>query len=259
MAKVFVGKCPQCDSNVYQEEGQEIARCYFCGSVVSAKPKAAAPVKIVTRETEAVRKQKTAAKNNKIAIALIVMLGGLFVGLAVMIGVIGVTYAQQNLEARNSNTGYTTGGSFLNEGEEPYTGADVEVPEGYKDKIETIMDEETPMADAPQYGELTENECRAVEEAKGYLEISSFSRKVIMEFLSEGDSPRYTALEASNALDYMEVNGYVDWYSEAMKTGSDFLDIYAYSRDELISLLMDESIGFTYKEAEFAADALGLK
>ena len=259
MAKVFVGKCPQCDSNVYQEEGQGIARCYFCGAVVSSMPKADAPVKIVTREAELLKQQKAAKNNNKIAVGLIVMLGVLFVGLAVMLGVIGATYVMRTLEAKNNEPTNTVGNNFLNEPDDAYVSSDVEVPEEYKDKVETIFDQETPMAAAPQYGDLTENECRAVEDARGYLEISSFSRNAIMDFLSGEESSKYTYLEASNALDYMEENGYVDWYSEAMETGSDFLELYAYSRDELISLLMDESIGFTYKEAEFAADALGLE
>ena len=65
--------------------------------------------------------------------------------------------------------------------------------------------------------------------------------------------------EVTGSCHYMEENGYVDWYSEAMEAGSDFLELYPYSKDELISLLMDESVGFTYKESEFAANALGLE
>lgn len=263
MAKVFVGKCPQCDSNVYQEEGQNVARCYFCGSVISAMPRADAPVKIVTREAEALRQQKKTKDSNTLAVALVVMLGLLFLGLAVMVGIIGITYSRQKLEARNDEPTDIIGSSFLNESDESYTNDDVdpaEVPDDQaKGKIETIIDEDVAMAGAPVSEDLTDNEKQAVDDVRACLDVSSFSRNAIIEMLSGGDNPRYTYQEISNALNYMEENGYVDWYTQAIITGGDYLDIYPYSKSELISLLTDDTVGFTYKEAEFAADSLGLE
>ena len=263
MAKVFVGKCPQCDSNVYQEEGEQIARCYFCGSVISAMPKADSQVKVVTSESEAMRKKKAAENSDKLMVAFVVMLGVLFLGLAVMVGFIGITYARQNLEARNEEPAGNIGSNFLNEPDEPYVDTDVEPvedPNGeLRGEIENIFDEDVPMSDVPQYASLTENECRAVEAAKACLDIASFSRNAVLEMLSGGDNPKYTYLEASNALDYMEENGYVDWYTQAIIVGGDYLDIYPYNKNELIALLTDETVGFTHKEAEFAADSLGVK
>ncbi|SDB07408.1 hypothetical protein [Butyrivibrio sp. INlla16] len=272
MSKIFVGKCPQCDANVYQEEGEKIAKCYYCGSIVSALPKADTPLKCVTIEAEVTKRRKSAETNSKIALGLVIMLGILFVGLGVMLSVLGISYAKERLVASNKKQEPATISNFYDKTDDSDLDYDepVELPDvATNQDIETIIEEEAPTAAAPseasdgsvpQYGDLTVNECRAVEDARFYLNLYSFSRSTLMELLSEGEDAKYTEAEVSHALDYMEENDFVDWYTQAMLAAEELLEIYPdYTKKQIVYLLTTGSQRYTQKEAEFAADALGIK
>ncbi|WP_026528214.1 Ltp family lipoprotein [Butyrivibrio sp. VCD2006] len=263
MSKVFVGKCPSCDADLFKEEGQDFARCNYCGSVIGTHHKAEAPAKRVTLEAKIEKKKP----DNKLSIALISGLGVLFTGLAVMLLVLGITTARGNLRSKdNTKPDAEMGSNFLGRPDEVYTDDEVDIPESASlDGAETILDDETPLAaelpsfEFTQYGDLTENECRAVDDALFCLSMTSFSRQMLFDSLAEGKDAQYTYDEANHALDYMEENGLVDWYAQAVKAGEDLLEIYSYNRKQLIHLLTTGAQAYTQKEAEFAADTLGLE
>ncbi len=99
---------------------------------------------------------------------------------------------------------------------------------------------------------------QAVREAKSYLEFSSFSRAGMIEQLSSEYGSQFTKEQAEYAVSYLESNGMVDWYEQAVKEGQSYLNVMSYSRSGLIEQLSSEyGSKFTVDQAEYAVNALG--
>ncbi len=105
---------------------------------------------------------------------------------------------------------------------------------------------------------MTMSQKNAVQAAKDYLAIMSFSRKGLIEQLSSQYGDGYSVSDATYAVDYLEKNGLVDWNEQAKQSAQEYLSIMSFSKKELIEQLSSEyGDGFTREQAEYAAQALG--
>lgn len=94
----------------------------------------------------------------------------------------------------------------------------------------------------------TSNEVHALERAKEYLEIISFSRKGLIEQL-EYDG--FTEQEATYGVDNCEAN----WNEQAKKTAKMYVEMMQLPKENLIQQLKYE--GFTNEQIEYAILAIG--
>ena len=264
MSRICVGKCPNCDAKVYKEDGQEAAKCYFCGTVLEDFDREDTPGRTVRVEAEISRENRASDKNIGLAVTMVAMLGILFTGLAVIVGIICVSYTRKKLEARSIETS-GIGNNFFGVDDQVITDEDLdpeameEIEKEVSEITDTIPDEDVPLGDTPRYGDLSERECKAVDSALFMLSATTLSRQVLFKCMTEGEGSEFSYDEANAAIDYMEENGLVDWYSQAVKAGEKVLETHSFNRKQLIHLLTTGEQGFTQKEAEFAADTLGLE
>lgn len=106
----------------------------------------------------------------------------------------------------------------------------------------TVEGQDDPAEDSkPSVDIATRGELNALESAKLYLSVSSFSYSGLIEQLEyEG----YTSEEATYAVD----NCGADWNEQAVKSAQSYLSIMSFSRQGLIDQLVYE--GFTQAQAE---------
>ncbi len=115
-----------------------------------------------------------------------------------------------------------------------------DVPDNTSSQAPTPTPEPTPAPTGPTAGESN-----ALQEAKNYLNVLSFSRQgLIDQLLYEG----YSQSEATYAVD----NVGADWNSQAVKTAQSYLDTLPFSRQGLIDQLIYE--GFTNEQAIYGVD-----
>lgn len=97
--------------------------------------------------------------------------------------------------------------------------------------------------------EFTRSEENAIESARDYLSLTSFSRTGLIEQLEyEG----FTTEEATLAVDLLDA----DWNEQAWQSAESYLDFTSFSRSGLIEQLEYE--GFTHEQAAYGVDKTGL-
>ena len=93
--------------------------------------------------------------------------------------------------------------------------------------------------------ELTSGQENALRSAEGYVSMSGFSRKGLIEQL---ESEGYSTNDAAFAADHVNVN----WKHEAAESAKDYVSMSGFSRSGLIEQLEFE--GYTHSQAEYGAD-----
>lgn len=102
--------------------------------------------------------------------------------------------------------------------------------------------------------ELVDWDEQAVLEAENYLDYSSFSRAGLIQQLSSEYGSEFTEEQAEKAVTYLEEEGLVDWFEQAVLEAENYLEYTSFSRSGLIEQLSSEyGSGFTYEQAEYAA------
>ncbi len=99
--------------------------------------------------------------------------------------------------------------------------------------------------------DLTNPQKNAVRSAKDWIEYSAYSRKNLIETLSQSDG--YTIRDATFAVDSLDIN----WAKQAKKAAKDWIEYSAYSRKNLIETL-SQSDGYTIDDATAAVDGLNI-
>ncbi|MCG3841175.1 Ltp family lipoprotein [Psychrobacter sp. Ps1] len=99
--------------------------------------------------------------------------------------------------------------------------------------------------------DLTNPQKNAVRSAKDWLEYSAYSRKNLIETLSQSDG--YTIRDATFAVDSLDIN----WAKQAKKAAKDWIEYSAYSRKNLIETL-SQSDGYTIDDGTVAVDGLNV-
>lgn len=99
----------------------------------------------------------------------------------------------------------------------------------------------------------------ALKEARSYLKYLSFSRAGLIDQLTSQYGGGYLIEEAEYAVVYLEVNGEVNWYEQAVKSAQSYLKYMAFSRNGLLDQLTSQyGEQFTQEEAEYAISYLEL-
>lgn len=99
---------------------------------------------------------------------------------------------------------------------------------------------------------------QAYRAAENYLSVSPFSKKGLIDQLSSEYGDKYTKDEAEYGVNLLESNGEVDWKEQAAKAAQNYLDITAFSKNELIEQLSSEyGDKYTKEEAQYGAEAAG--
>lgn len=102
---------------------------------------------------------------------------------------------------------------------------------------------------------MTMSQRNAVKQAQSYLKAFSFSREGLIDQLSSEYGSNYPYEDAVFAVDYLEKNGLVDWYEQAVKQAQSYLKVFSFSREELIDQLSSEyGSQFTPDQAEYAVN-----
>ena len=100
-------------------------------------------------------------------------------------------------------------------------------------------------------GDLTGPQKNAARSAKEWLDCSPYSRKGLIETLSESDG--YGVSDATFAVDSLDMN----WTKQAKKAAKEWLDCSPYSRKGLIETLT-ESDGYAVDDSTVAVDGLNI-
>ena len=99
----------------------------------------------------------------------------------------------------------------------------------------------------------------AYRSAKNYLKTMPFSKQGLIDQLSSDFGDKYTVEQAAAAVKMLEDNKEVNWKKQAVKAGKNYLKMTGFSRQGLIDQLTSPAGSkFTKKQAEYAADKLGL-
>ena len=102
---------------------------------------------------------------------------------------------------------------------------------------------------------VTVAQANAVESAKSYLAMSSFSRAGLIEQLSSTAGDGFSQADATYAVDHVTV----DWNQEAVAAAKSYLGLSGFSRAGLIEQLSSASGDrFTLAQAQYAAGQVGL-
>ncbi|MGM7719402.1 Ltp family lipoprotein [Metabacillus sp. Hm71] len=118
----------------------------------------------------------------------------------------------------------------------------VEEPEVVEEPVEEPKEE---VKEEPQ---LTLSQQNAIEQAKSYLDYTSFSKKGLIEQLEyEG----FSTEDATFAVDNIEV----DWREQAVLTAKSYLDYTSFSKQGLIEQLVYE--GHSQEDAAYAVTQVG--
>ena len=113
-------------------------------------------------------------------------------------------------------------------------------------------EEFTPMPTDPLDG-FTASQRNAIRQAKSYLDYSSFSRIGLIEQLSSEYGSRFSAEDATFAIEYLEDKNEVDWNEQAIKQAESYIESSPFSRQGLIDQLSSEyGSQFTLEESENA-------
>lgn len=92
---------------------------------------------------------------------------------------------------------------------------------------------------------------RALDSARSYLELGSFSKKGLYEQLSSSAGEGFSASQAQYAVDHVGA----DWKKEAVEAARSYLQQGSFSRSALIEQLSSSAgEGFTYEEALYAVN-----
>ncbi|GGK40472.1 Ltp family lipoprotein [Nocardia camponoti] len=109
-----------------------------------------------------------------------------------------------------------------------------------------------PSAGAPTFEfasparEQTSSQRNAIQKAKSYLELTSFSRtSLIAQLEYEG----FSTADSTFAVDSLDT----DWNEQAAKKAKSYLELTAFSRSGLLAQLKYE--GFTQQQAEYGVNA----
>ena len=92
---------------------------------------------------------------------------------------------------------------------------------------------------------------QAKKAAKDWIEYSAYSRKNLIETLSQSDG--YTIDDATAAVDGLNI----DWNEQALRSAKDWLEYSGYSRKNLIETL-SQSDGYSQSQATYAAEKAGV-
>uniref|UniRef100_UPI0026204172 Ltp family lipoprotein n=1 Tax=uncultured Psychrobacter sp. TaxID=259303 RepID=UPI0026204172 len=99
--------------------------------------------------------------------------------------------------------------------------------------------------------DLTNPQKNAVRSAKDWIEYSAYSRKNLIETLSQSDG--YTIDDATAAVDGLNI----DWNEQALRSAKDWLEYSGYSRKNLIETF-SQSDGYSQSQATYAAEKAGV-
>lgn len=95
---------------------------------------------------------------------------------------------------------------------------------------------------------FTPSQDNAIEKARSYLRSSAFSRQGLIEQLEYN---KYSAADATLAVEHIEATGGVDWNEQALKKAKSYLRNSSFSLESLIEQL--EYNGFTPAQAQYGA------
>lgn len=132
-----------------------------------------------------------------------------------------------------------------------YSNISASLPDGstIPDTVQIVVEDPSAIVSTDVVNQYTtfgmEN---ALEEAKSYLQYSSFSYQGLIDQL---EYEKYTHDEAVYAVDHCGA----DWYEQAVATAESYLEYMAFSRDRLIDQL--EYSGFTHEQAVYAVGKVG--
>lgn len=167
---------------------------------------------------------------------VLIVLGSVFIGLPVMIGVIAAAVGDTDGKAP---TTVTTRAAAPVTTKAPTVQPTTQAPAAPK----------TTAPAAPKTQELSVSQEQAVESAKEYIESGDFSRLALVEQLKyEG----FTTKEAKYAVDHITVN----WLAEADGSAARYLDTGSFSHQALMDQLLYE--GFTKVQAAHGVKSVGL-
>lgn len=165
---------------------------------------------------------------------VLIILGSVFVGLPVMIGVVAV-----------AGGGGKDPVVATTQAAEPVVTASSAAPT-------TTAPVETT---APAKPSLTNSQEQAVGSAESYLGFTAFSRKGLIRQLSSSAGEGFSVADATFAVDYLKV----DWNDQAAKSAKKYLEMTHFSRAGLIRQLESSAgEGFTHAQAVYGAKKAGL-
>lgn len=126
--------------------------------------------------------------------------------------------------------------------------------------VEKPMSEEEKLAAAAEtsLGKASLGKQNALEDAKNYLDYSSFSKAGLLQQLTSEYGSGYERADAAWAIKYLEKFKLVSWNAEAAEAAEDYLEYSSFSRDGLYQQLTSEyGSGFTPEQAAYALKKVG--
>jgi pyruvate/2-oxoglutarate dehydrogenase complex dihydrolipoamide acyltransferase (E2) component len=111
-------------------------------------------------------------------------------------------------------------------------------------------------APAPRHtSTVTVSEQQALESAQSYLAMGTgFSRLGLIRQLDSPDGEGFSKADATWGVDHAGA----DWNAQAVETAKGYMQMGGFSRASLIGQLTSDSEQFTYAQAEYAANKVGL-
>lgn len=112
-----------------------------------------------------------------------------------------------------------------------------------------------PESEEDSQGSWTREQKNAYKAALSYLEFMSFSRQRLIDQLSSPYADQYPFEVAEFVVSAIEEDGLVDWNAECEEAAENYLDLMAFSKQELIDQLCSEyGDQFTREQAEQAVE-----
>ncbi|WP_029320348.1 hypothetical protein [Butyrivibrio sp. AE3004] len=251
MGKVYLGKCPKCNADVYAEENQQAVKCEYCGNVITkasamGSNNANNETKNIANET----KNIASGALTFILVALAFIIGtGAFITMRLI----------HNIKVRNANDIAVTYERPDDKREDISSTEDKKADNG-REEVEHIGPEFDSEAHYVSDDLLTENEKQAIEDAQFFLGTTFYSKYQLMCQLAATYDPLYNQDEAQVAIEYLEAHDLVDWNHECAEAAQLYLDIYdGYTREELKTQLVNKVLRFTDEQAEYALNRMGYK
>jgi len=115
----------------------------------------------------------------------------------------------------------------------------------------------TPASSAPTAPAMSAADQQAVDAAQSYLSLGSgFSAESLFKQLTSSYGDGFTSAQANFAISYL----HPDWYQQAVEAAKSYMSLGSgFSRDSLIQQLTSSyGDGFTYRQAEYAVNQVGL-
>lgn len=170
---------------------------------------------------------------------VLIILGSVFVGIPVLVGVIGAVVGT-NAKAPVSVTTQATA--------KPKAPTTISAPAA----TQPTTVEPTTEALKPS---LTKSQEQAIGSAEQYLSFTAFSRKGLIRQLSSDAGEGFSVADATYAVDHIEVN----WNEQAAKSAEKYLEMTHFSRSGLIQQLESSAgEGFTHAQAVYGVTKAGL-